>query len=168
MRADPRAGTAICFVGFGDLACSWAEALQTRDDALVSAYVRYGSASRRSPDWDARIKRTGVSPADDIVVVSCADVLVAAVPARAAREVADATLPHLRPETLYVDPSSGAPDRKLQIASTAARHGIRYVDVALLGTVAISGLAVPQLAAGPGAAEYRAVGRRLGMAIPAL
>jgi 3-hydroxyisobutyrate dehydrogenase-like beta-hydroxyacid dehydrogenase len=42
---------------------------------------------------------------------------------------------------------------------------VAYVDVALLGTVVISGLQLPMLAAGPGAGRWAQIGSDLGMRI---
>jgi 3-hydroxyisobutyrate dehydrogenase-like beta-hydroxyacid dehydrogenase len=156
----------ICFLGFGDLAVSWAAALRGRDWITVSAYLPADSASRRRPGWDDRVMRAGVSPVDDLAAaVDGADVLIAAVPARVSPTVASACFPHMGGSGLYVDPSPATPNIKSDICQAAAEQGVSYVDLALLGTVTMSGLEVPLLAAGPGADSFLELGRHLGMRI---
>lgn len=156
----------ICFLGFGDLAVSWAAALRGRDWITVSAYLPADSASRRHPGWDDRVIRAGVSPVDDLAAaVDGADVLIAAVPARVSPAVARACFPHMGGSGLYADPSPAAPNIKSDICQAAAEQGVSYVDLALLGTVTMSGLEVPLLAAGPRADSFLELGRRLGMRI---
>jgi len=156
----------ICFVGFGDLAVSWAAALQGRDWVTVSAYLPADSASRRRSGWDTRVARAGVSPADDLAAaVDGADVLIAAVPARVSPAVASACFPYMGSSGLYVDPSPAAQSIKSDICDAASQQGVSYVDIALLGTVAMSGLEVPLLAAGPRSDSFLELGRRLGMQI---
>jgi 3-hydroxyisobutyrate dehydrogenase-like beta-hydroxyacid dehydrogenase len=156
----------MCFLGFGDLAVSWAAALRGRDWIAVSAYLPAASASRRHPGWDDRVMRAGVSPVDDLAAaVDGADVLIAAVPARVSPDVATACFPHMGGSGLYVDPSPAAPNIKSDICQAALEQGVSYVDLALLGTVTMSGLEVPLLAAGPRADSFLELGRRLGMQI---
>lgn len=156
----------ISFLGFGDLAVSWAAGLRGRDWITVSAYLPADSASRRHPGWDGRVMRAGISPVDDLAVaVDGADVLIAAVPARVSPGVASACFPHMGGSGLYVDPSPAAPNIKSDICQAASEQGVSYVDLALLGTVTMSGLEVPVLAAGPGADSFLELGRRLGMQI---
>lgn len=156
----------MCFLGFGDLAVSWAAALRGRDWITVSAYLPADSASRRHPGWDDRVMRAGVSPVDDLAAaVDGADVIIAAVPARVSPAVASACFPHMGGSGLYVDPSPAAPNIKSDICRAASEQGVSYVDLALLGTVTMSGLEVPLLAAGPRADRFLELGCRLGMQI---
>jgi 3-hydroxyisobutyrate dehydrogenase-like beta-hydroxyacid dehydrogenase len=156
----------LCFLGFGDLAVSWAAAWQGRDWITVSAYLPADSASRRHPGWDDRVMRAGVSPVDDLAAaVDGADVVIAAVPARVSPAVARACFPHMGGSGLYVDPSPAAPNIKSDICQAASEQGVSYVDLALLGTVTMSGLEVPLLAAGPPADSFVELGRRVGMQI---
>ena len=157
----------LCFLGFGDLAVSWAAALRGRDWITVSAYLPADSASRRHPGWDDRVMKAGVSPVDDLAaaVEGGADVVIAAVPARVSPAVARACFPHMGGSGLYVDPSPAAPNIKSDICQAASEQGVSYVDLALLGTVTMSGLEVPLLAAGPRADSFLELGRRLGMQI---
>jgi 3-hydroxyisobutyrate dehydrogenase-like beta-hydroxyacid dehydrogenase len=156
----------MCFLGFGDLAVSWAAALRGRDWITVSAYLPADSASRRHPGWNDRVMRAGVSPVDDLAAaVDGTDVLIAAVPARVSPAVASACFPHMGGSGLYVDPSPAAPNIKSDICQAASEQGVSYVDLALLGTVTMSGLEVPLLAAGPRADSFLELGRRLGMQI---
>lgn len=60
-------------------------------------------------------------------------------------------LPHLRPGTIYVDLTTAAPADKRAGEAAASAQGIAYVDVAIMGAVALTGIATPLLAAGDGA-----------------
>ncbi len=66
----------------------------------------------------------------------------------------DQALDHLAPGTLYADLSTASPAVKRSLARTAAGRDLRFVDVALMGTVPPRGLRTPHLVAGPGAPDY--------------
>jgi 3-hydroxyisobutyrate dehydrogenase-like beta-hydroxyacid dehydrogenase len=143
----------LTFVGFGELGRSWAEALAGRDALEVRVWARRGEAAG-----------AGVQ-ADLAAAVSGADVVLACVPSRAAVDVGRACLPHLGPGVLYVDPAPAAPEAKLALAAEMETRGVLYADVALLGTVVMSGLELPMLAAGPGAFGWARVAGDLGMRV---
>lgn len=155
--------TTICFIGFGDLASRWADELGAQPGVRISAYLRPGSAARRGATVD-RARSAGVTATTDLAEAVCdADIVIAAVPASAAAEVAVMSAAGMQRDTLYIDPSSGSPQSKAEIAALLAGHGICYVDVAVLGTATLSGLAVPLLAAGPAAHRFSNEATRLGM-----
>lgn len=120
--------TDIVFIGQGDLATVLGGALGE------SHGVRYWSRRSGSPE-----------------LASGAALVIAAVPGAAASQVFEQTLPHLSPDTLYVDLTAAAPEVK---EAAAARHE-PYADGAVLGTVATSGAAVPIAVAGEGAERFR-------------
>lgn len=64
--------------------------------------------------------------------------------------------------TIYADLSTAPPGLKDDLANTAALRGLRFVDVALMGTVPGNGLTTPALASGPGAVEYAEIVTGLG------
>jgi len=68
----------------------------------------------------------------------------------------------MRPGTVYVDLTTASPDDKRAAAETAAGYGVGYVDVAIMGTVALTGIRTPLLLAGHEAAgvaeEFATVG----------
>jgi len=156
--------TDVAFVGFGDLASTWAAALRTRAGVRLRAFLPADSASRGTGLAAQRERRSGLAAGTDLAaVIEGAGLVIAAVPASAATAVAAACAPHMRPGTVYVDPSPGSPAHKQEIASMLDGTGALYVDVAVLGTVTLSGLEVPLLAAGPGAEPFGTLAIALGM-----
>lgn len=85
------------------------------------------------------------NPAAVLAVTAAEDALTAL-------EQAAETLP---PSTLYADLATASPGRKKQFGAVAAKHGLRFVDVALMSTVPGTGIRTPQLVSGPGAQAYR-------------
>ena len=156
--------TDVAFVGFGDLASTWAAALRARAGVRLRAFLPADSPSRGTGLAAQRELRSGVAADTDLAaVIEGAGLVIAAVPASAASAVALACAPHMHSGTVYVDPSSASPEHKQEIASTLDGTGALYADVAVLGTVTISGLEVPLLAAGPGAEPFGALAIALGM-----
>jgi 3-hydroxyisobutyrate dehydrogenase-like beta-hydroxyacid dehydrogenase len=159
----PRNGRSVAFVGFGDLAAGWATELLERG-THVTAYLPSESPSRRSGAAAVRAQRCGVAPTEDLAgTLDGAAVVIAGVPASAAVAVAERCATHLTSGTLYVDPSAGTPEAKQAAAEWVEPTGALYADVAVLGTVSLSGLSVPLIASGPGAAAFVDAGRELGM-----
>jgi 3-hydroxyisobutyrate dehydrogenase-like beta-hydroxyacid dehydrogenase len=146
----------FALVGFGALGQAFAEGLRRGDAAEVRVFAR------DRPDPDAaralreRLRAAGVRTCSSIEeAVGDADAVVAAVPAGAAAAVAAACAPRLPAGCVYVDPAPLHPAEKARLAALVGDAGGRYADVAVLGTVAVSGAAVRCLAAGPGASRWR-------------
>lgn len=157
----------VAFIGYGEFAHAIAGGLSAAG-VEVHAYVRPRpdpSGTRARAD---RMRDAGVRDAGSITdALAGADVVIAAVPGSAARDVAAACAPHLRRGQLYVDPTSSLPAAKADLAELIAPSGAEYVDVAVLGTVVMAGPRVPMLAAGPGAARFRDEGTAAGLCITA-
>lgn len=158
----------VAFVGFGDLAASWATELKDQG-CVVCAYLPASSESRRSGSAARRERLSGITATTDLIAAtSDADVVVAAVPAGAAVVVAEECAPHLAAGTVYVDPSAGSPEDKVRSSEIVRPTGALYVDVAVLGTVSLSGLGVPLIASGPGAERFAEAVSGLGMNVTAI
>jgi 3-hydroxyisobutyrate dehydrogenase-like beta-hydroxyacid dehydrogenase len=154
----------VAFVGFGDLASRWAKELAVRPDVVVRAFLPAGSGSRGSGVAGRRARFAGVEPSDRLEpVLAGAHVVVASVPSAASAAVAAACAPLLERDAVYVDPSSSAPEVKAENAALVAAAGGLFVDAAVLGTAALSGLAVPLLASGSGVQRFAEIADRLGM-----
>ena len=103
-----------------------------------------------------RIESAGASQAGSLEdAVRGAACVLSVVPAGASAEVAERCLPLLDRGACFADLTAAAPEAKERAALAAAEAGVRYVDGAVLGTVAMSGHEVPIAAAGPGAAGFR-------------
>jgi 3-hydroxyisobutyrate dehydrogenase-like beta-hydroxyacid dehydrogenase len=156
----------LTFVGFGELTASWAGALAGRDDLEVRVYAR------PRPDDPRRCERSRAAGLDlhaDLAgALAGADVVLACVPARASAAVAGACTGLLPPGSLYIDPAPAEPAAKRRLAAEMAAAEVDYADAALLGTVVVSGLELPTLAAGPGAARWAQIAAELGMRVTAI
>jgi 3-hydroxyisobutyrate dehydrogenase-like beta-hydroxyacid dehydrogenase len=158
----------VAFIGYGEFAHALAGGLSAHGIEL-RAHVRPRrdpAAARARAD---RMRSVGVQSAASITdALAGADVVIAAVPASASREVVEACVRHLAPGQLYVDPSSSLPEVKRAASELVQPTGADYVDVAVVGTVVTSGAQVPMLAAGVGAARWRDEGCAAGLQITAV
>lgn len=80
-----------------------------------------------------------------------ADLVVSAVFGHAALAVAGQALPHLRHDALYADFTTASATDMRAAADVAARHGIAFADVAIMGAIALLAERTPLLCAGTGA-----------------
>jgi 3-hydroxyisobutyrate dehydrogenase-like beta-hydroxyacid dehydrogenase len=145
----------LAFVGFGSLAAELAAHAGRAGLDDVRAYVRERSDPPGAAALTARMRAAGVRRCGSLdAALLDADVVVAAVPASAAADVAVACAQHLRPGSIYVDPSPRHPRDKAASSEVLGVAGVAFVDVAVLGTVITAGARVPMLAAGPGALRW--------------
>ena len=157
---------AIAFIGYGSLASGLAEGIASAGEAKLRAYSRPRADLDSAAVMRRRMEAAGVQGRESIEsAVAGADIVIAAVPAAAAAEVAAACAHALSNGTLYIDPSPLPPAAKERLSAEMAAAGAEYVDVAVLGTVATDGARVPMLAAGPGAERWAEAGRSLGLKI---
>lgn len=158
--------TSFAFVGFGELGSELARGLARAagDRDAVRAYVRprKSEAAETAMDarFDAALVRRSSSYSD---LLSVANVVLAAVPCAASREVVEECVLHLRPGTVYVDPSPLGPKDKESLAKLVGSTGATYVDAAVMGAIPTEGYGVPIMACGPGAAAWHALVSPLGM-----
>jgi len=145
----------VAFLGFGELGSALAGRLG-RTGHAVRAWSRAPCDAAGVEALRARRSAAGVRPAASVreAVSGAAAVLVTA-PAGAAEALAAEAGPHLDGDALYADLSAAPPPTKRAGAARLAERGVRYVDVAVLGTVAVSGWATPMLASGEGAVAFR-------------
>lgn len=152
------------FIGFGELAAQLAAGLRTAGAEDISAYARPPSDAKGGAAPGRRMGALGVRACETLEdAVRGADVIIAAVPAKAAVDVAKRAALALDVDALYVDPAPLPPSEKETTAGVIASSGAQYVDVAVLGTVVTTGYRVPMLAAGPGASSWANLALRLDM-----
>jgi 3-hydroxyisobutyrate dehydrogenase-like beta-hydroxyacid dehydrogenase len=102
---------------------------------------------------------------DPAAAVAGSDVVLSVNTARAALDVAEASLPALRETTIYADLNTASPELKRELAALVAGAGARFADVALLGPIPQRGLRAPVLASGVGAQAFADVFVPLGMPV---
>ena len=143
------------FIGFGALAEAFAAGLRDGGEGDIAAFARPRAEAAAAEALAGRLLAAGVRSCSSLQeVVAGTEVIIAAVPALAAVEVAAAAASHLAPSALYVDPTPLAPSQKRTLADVIGAAGGEYVDVAVLGTVAVDAHTVPMIAAGPGATRW--------------
>ena len=90
-------------------------------------------------------------------------IVVSAVTAAAAGEVAQAAARYLRPGQIFFDINSASPGTKQAAARAVEAAGAHFVEGAVMAAVAGPGLKVPILAGGPAAGRAAAILNPLGM-----
>lgn len=146
-----------------------AVALRAAGERDVRAWSRPRADAAAASVVAARLDAAGVAgPASLEETVSGAEAVLVAVPAGAAAETARACAGALPSGALYVDLTAAGPATKEQAADLIDGAGGAYVDVAILGTVAVSGAAVPMLACGRGAERWRALAEPRGLRVRAV
>lgn len=146
----------FALIGLGELGTALARGLSGGGRHTIAAVVRTPRGLETTERLEARLAEAGTERAISLErAVRGAAAVLAAVPAAASSQVAEACRPHLAAGALYVDLATARPEAKETAARALARHGARYVDAAVLGTAAASGFAVPILASGAGAAAFR-------------
>jgi len=75
-------------------------------------------------------------------------IVLSLVTASTALEAARDALVGLRPETIYADLTSAAPQLKREVARVVETAAAQFADVALMGVVPALGLGTPALASG--------------------
>ncbi|KAD3514874.1 DUF1932 domain-containing protein [Arthrobacter yangruifuii] len=143
--------TAVTVLGLGEAGRLYALGL-AESGADVRGY---------DPFTDAR--STGIrqfdSPAEALAGTELAISLVGA---GAAGSVAEQVLPLLGPGAVFADFNTSGPDSKAGLAEVAARHGVPFVDVAVMAPVPRAGSRTPLLVSGPAADRFAALMESLG------
>ncbi|HET6173256.1 MAG TPA: DUF1932 domain-containing protein [Gaiellales bacterium] len=113
--------------------------------------------------WDPVRRRDGVpSAASDLDAVRGAEVVLSLTTAAHALDAATSVAGELRPDALYADLNTAAPQLKRELADALP---VQFADVALVGVVPGFGLKIPVLASGTGAERFAELFRPLGMPV---
>lgn len=158
-------GIRIALIGYGEVGRIVATDLLAGGAESVSAYdlVFDGpqGAARRAAAEAAGI-RAAASAAE-----ACRDarVIISAVTAAAAGEVARNAADFLKPGQIFLDVNSASPSTKKQAAAAITPTGASFVEGAVMASVPGPRLRVPILGGGPAAAEAAAILNPLGMNI---
>ncbi|NIJ09209.1 3-hydroxyisobutyrate dehydrogenase-like beta-hydroxyacid dehydrogenase [Sphingomonas vulcanisoli] len=134
------------FLGFGEAGQAFAEGLP----APFGAYDRMTDMADTAMAKRAEYRRLGAaaytSAAD---AVAAAEIILSLVTADQALAAACEAAQYLRPQALFLDMNSVAPDTKRAAAKAIEAAGGRYVDVAVMAPVHPKRRAVPLLVCGP-------------------
>jgi 3-hydroxyisobutyrate dehydrogenase-like beta-hydroxyacid dehydrogenase len=158
---DPRR---IAFIGFGEAGSILAQGLVASGRHDVAAYdlllddATAGAAMRAK----AQAAKVTDAPSPDAAAEG-ARIIISAVTAASAREVAVEAAGYLRPGQIFLDINSVAPETKRANAAAVERTGAQYVEAAVMAPVPPYGLKVPMLLGGAAAAEAAALLSPAGM-----
>ncbi len=128
----------IAMIGFGEAATAFVSGWALSDPSRITAYdIKSGLADQRAA-MAARQAAHGVGGAADMAgALASADVIFCLVTADRAAEaaVAAAASGALRPDALWLDGNSCAPDTKRQAAAAIEGAGAHYIDMAIMAPV---------------------------------
>ncbi|HWU58997.1 MAG TPA: NAD(P)-binding domain-containing protein [Microbacteriaceae bacterium] len=133
----------VAILGLGEAGSRYAQDLSVAGTA-VTAFDPVVSTTLDGVD-----RATSVASA-----VTHADLVLSMVGGDAAVEAARASFPAMKPEALFADMNTMAPDVKSALADIASSAGVHFVDVAIMAPVPRAGAATRLLAAGPGAQRF--------------
>jgi 3-hydroxyisobutyrate dehydrogenase-like beta-hydroxyacid dehydrogenase len=154
--------TAIAFVGFGEVASRFAQALQA-SGAEVCAY----DVLLDAPDGARRLaERARGKPPQLLPLAEClarAHFVLSTVTTDVALGAAAACAPHLGPGHVYVDLNATSPAIKREIAKLVEARGAHFVEGAILPAVGVMGAKSQVLLCGPKAASTAATLSALGL-----
>lgn len=159
----------FAFVGFGELGSTLAARLGHSQKHEVRAYVPERSRPGAEAALATRLERAGVRQSRSLGELAAgATAVLSAVPGSAARDVVQRCAPVLPPGAYYVDLTAAPVAHKEEGAALVSAAGGRYVDAAVLGTIAASGFGVPIAASGPGAHGWQALVAPEGLGVDVL
>jgi 3-hydroxyisobutyrate dehydrogenase len=132
----------IAIIGCGEVGRLFASAAATHHDVALCD-------THPSPAANAVADSLGVTLHTQIGPwLSGIDRVWACVTGDVALQAATTALEFMGPGADYVDLTTASPDDKRAAADLAARRGLGYVDVAIMGAIALTGIATPLLIAG--------------------
>lgn len=159
---ERRSVTAIAFIGFGEVASRFAEALLA-GGARVCAY----DVLLDAPDGQRRLgeRVRGSAPSFQPLreCVDCADVILSTVTTDVAFAAATQCVPYLRAGQVYVDLNATSPAVKRDMAALVSRQGADFVEGAILPAVGVMGAKSQVLVCGVKAAATAATLNNLGL-----
>jgi 3-hydroxyisobutyrate dehydrogenase-like beta-hydroxyacid dehydrogenase len=140
----------IGIIGFGEVGRIFAAGLMAAGVSRVSAWDRRFT----DPAVAAQAPAAGVQAADGMAGLCAGQpaLLISAVTASNALQVAQEAAQHLAPGTLFLDLNSASPGTKQQAAAAIEAAGGRYVEAGVMTSVPPYGIRVPMLLGGPHAA----------------
>ncbi len=144
----------IGFIGFGEAAYNITSGWKEEGPISVLAYDKYWDKDPRGELIRKRADETGTTllPSLQALVESC-NMIISAVSADQAVELARAAKPFLQPDKLYVDLNAASPMTKEEINDVLSDTAM-FVDCAVMGPVPPYKHRVPMLVCGDGAVLF--------------
>ena len=158
---DPRR---IALIGFGEVGKTFARGFLASGRHDVAAFDILFDNSESGAALRETARAMGVSAAPTAEAAAAgAQVVISAVTAASAFDVAEAAGRYLEPGQFFLDINSVSPETKRADAAAVARSGANYVEAAVMAPVAPYGLKVPMLLGGTEAAALAAILTPAGM-----
>lgn len=160
----------IAFIGFGELGAALASRLGGTDGHEMRAWTRgWPDRADASALPTERMREAGVKRCATLEdALQGAEAVLSVVPGTSSLALAKRAAELLDEDALYVDLSAASVSDKEAGAEAVGEAGGRYVDGAVLGTVALPGAGLPIAASGPGAHEWRDLARCEGLSVDVL
>jgi len=153
----------IAFIGFGEAGGILGQDL-AKQGCRVQAYDILLDAAASRAALLAKLAAAGVDPAPGLAeALHGAKLVISAVTATAATDVARAAAPLLQAGQVLLDINSISPDAKRANARLVEASGAAYVEAAVMAPVPPQRLKTPMLLGGPRAAELAAALSALGL-----
>jgi len=142
----------VAFIGFGEVASTFAAALSRRGIAVAAYDVLL------EEEWGRQrlAARRGGAPVELVPLghaLSGAHFVFSTVTTSAAQIAASRSAPHLEPGQYYVDLNAAMPSIKQEVERIVGPTGATFVEGALLGAVGVTGAATAILTSGEQAAH---------------
>jgi 3-hydroxyisobutyrate dehydrogenase-like beta-hydroxyacid dehydrogenase len=148
--------TRIAFIGFGELGAALARRLRDSNGHEMRAWAREPSSPDALAVRERRLRSAGVDRCASLEhALRGADAALSVVTGTSSRALASRSAALLDDDALYVDLTTASVSDKEAGAEAVERGGGRYVDCAVLGTVAVPAATIPMAASGRGAREWQ-------------
>ena len=143
----------IAIVGFGEVGGIFGNDFAKKGIKVSVFDILFASSADR-PRMLEKAKSCGVTATEDLKgCLREADLVISAVTATSALEVARDAGPILRPEQTFLDINSVSPETKRQVAGQIERSQAHFVEAAVIAGIPGPRLRVPMLLGGQHAAE---------------
>lgn len=139
----------VAIIGLGEVGRCYAGPLRDSGVELLLCEARLSDAAREmAASWGG-----DVHPAPGPWLAT-ADWVLSCVTGAQALPVAEQAAAHLPPGAGVADLTTASPAVKRDAAARVAKHGVRYVDTAIMGAISLNWVKTPLLAAGDGAQDF--------------
>jgi len=138
----------VAFIGFGEVAASFAKALVARD-IEVRAYDVLLEQPEGRKHLEGRAAGAAVAFLPLAAVIEGGHYIFSTVTTAVAEKAARSCVPYLRPGQVYLDFNATEPSVKSEIARIIGPSGAEFVEGAVLGAVGVTGARTEILLGGP-------------------
>jgi 3-hydroxyisobutyrate dehydrogenase-like beta-hydroxyacid dehydrogenase len=154
----------IALIGFGEVGRTFAKGFIAAGWRDIAAFDVLFDNSEAGAKLREAARTLGVASCTSAAAAADgAQIVISAVTATSAIDVAREAGRYLRPGQFFLDINSVSPDTKRSDAAAVTPSGASYVEAAVMAPVAPYGLAVPMLLGGTGAVELAAILAPAGM-----